>query len=63
MTTRSSNLGPLSSAGTRPDNNGPLTGQRKSNDLPMTDATRTANDTTNNDTTARTTNDGPMVTS
>lgn len=63
MTTRSSNNGPLSSAGTRPDNNGPLTVQRKSNMLPMTDATRAANDTQNNDTTARVTNDGPMITS
>lgn len=62
MTTRLSNLGPLVDSSAIADNNGPLTVQRKSNDLVMTDGNRNSNSSPLSDTTARITNDGPMTT-
>jgi hypothetical protein len=61
MTNRNTNNGTMNDTTVRQSNNGPLTAQRKSNDLVMTDGVRTHNSAPMNDA-ARVTNDGPMTT-
>lgn len=63
MTTRNSNDGPLDHTTARPSNNGPLTVQRRSNDLPLAQGNRTGHNAPLTDGGARVTNDGPMITS
>jgi hypothetical protein len=58
--TRKSNLGPLDDTTPRGTGNGPATGQRPSNDLPMDDSARPSNNAPESDAVAKVADDTTM---